>query len=112
GQWLRHDVLALAGPGHADRLLLYDFIVEELRARVAACPHRLGPLYRALKERRDALLAFAGGVGGERGRAAAALGGGAGGARGGGRRGGGRRRRRRGTNSADGTSRHAGRSMP
>src|SRR5262245_4871378 len=74
GQWLRHDVLALAGPGHADRLLLYDFIVEELRARVAACPHRLGPLYRTLKERRDELLAFAGGLDEELGRMAAAWG--------------------------------------
>src|SRR5262249_47055150 len=39
GEWLRHDVLAVAGPCHADRLALYDFIADELRARVAACPH-------------------------------------------------------------------------
>src|SRR5262249_12445972 len=59
GEWLRHDVLALAGPGHADRLVLYDFILTELRVRVPACAHRLGPIYRLLRNRRDGLLAFA-----------------------------------------------------
>jgi hypothetical protein len=59
GEWLRHDVLAVAGPCHADRLVLYDFITAELRARVPACPHRLGPIYRRLTNRRDDLLAFA-----------------------------------------------------
>ena len=59
GDWLRHDVLALAGPCHADRRMLYDFILAELRARVPACPHRLGPIYRLLKNRRDDLLGFA-----------------------------------------------------
>ena len=59
GDWLRHDVLALAGPCHADRRVLYDFILAELRARVPACPHRLGPIYRLLKNRRDDLLGFA-----------------------------------------------------
>jgi hypothetical protein len=57
--WLRHDVLAVAGPGPADRRVLYDFITEELGARVGACPHRLGPIYRMLASRRDDLLAFA-----------------------------------------------------
>ena len=37
GDWLRYDVLALAGPCHADRLVLYDFILAELQARVPAC---------------------------------------------------------------------------
>jgi hypothetical protein len=59
GDWLRHDVLALAGPCHADRLVLCDFILAELQARVPACAHRLGPIYRLLKNRRDDLLAFA-----------------------------------------------------
>jgi hypothetical protein len=57
--WLRHDVLAVAGPGHADRGVLYDFILAELRVRVPLCPHRLSPIYRTLKTRRDDLLAFA-----------------------------------------------------
>jgi hypothetical protein len=59
GEWLRHDVLAVAGPCHAERCALYDFVLEELRARVPSCPHRLGPIYRLLKNRRDDLLAFA-----------------------------------------------------
>jgi len=57
--WLRHDVLAVAGPAHADRCALYDFILAELRTRVPSCPHRLNPIYRTLKNRRDDLLAFA-----------------------------------------------------
>src|SRR5436190_252851 len=51
GEWLRYDVLPVAGPGHADRCALYDFVLEELRARVPSCPHRLGPIYRLLKNR-------------------------------------------------------------
>ncbi|CAN5889792.1 hypothetical protein BH23PLA1_BH23PLA1_41950 [soil metagenome] len=56
--WLRHDVLAVAGPCHADRRLLYDFIVAELKSRASRCPHRLGPICRQLENRRDELLAF------------------------------------------------------
>jgi hypothetical protein len=59
GEWLRHDVLAVAGPCYADRLVLYDFIVGELEARVASCRHRLGPIAGLLKGRREGLLAFA-----------------------------------------------------
>ncbi len=72
GKWLRQDVLALAGPGSADRLVLYDFIVGELRTRVASCPHRLGPLCRLLKNRRDDLLGFARALEEELGRMAMA----------------------------------------
>ncbi len=57
--WLRHDVLAVAGPCHADRRLLYDFIVAELQSRASRCPHRLGPICRRLENQRDNLLAFA-----------------------------------------------------
>ncbi len=32
-RWLRHDVLALAGPVLATRQMLFDFIVEELARR-------------------------------------------------------------------------------
>jgi hypothetical protein len=59
GRWLRRDVLAVAGPCYADRSVLYDFILEELRARVPKCSHRLSPIYRVLKSHRDELLAFA-----------------------------------------------------
>jgi hypothetical protein len=72
GEWLRHDVLALAGPGHADRRVLYDFILGELRARAASCPHRLGPICRRLANRRDDLLGFARSLDEELGRMAAA----------------------------------------
>jgi hypothetical protein len=74
GEWLRQDVLALAGPGYADRLVLYDFILGELRPRVASCPHRLDPLYRLLKNRRDDLLSFARSLDEELGRMAMAWG--------------------------------------
>jgi hypothetical protein len=57
--WLRHDVLAVAGPGYADRRALYDFVVAELKGRVSLCPHRLGPVCRQLENQRDDLLAFA-----------------------------------------------------
>jgi hypothetical protein len=52
--------------------VLYDFIVDELRTRVASCAHRLGPLYRLLKNRRDDLLGFARALDEERGRMAMA----------------------------------------
>jgi len=57
--WLRGDVLALAGPDHASRRELFDFIVAELRAREPLCPHRIGPVVRALDNQREDLLAFA-----------------------------------------------------
>lgn len=58
-RWLRDDVLALAGPTHADRCALYDFIVTELQARVPQAPPLLGPLVTYLKGQRDDVLAFA-----------------------------------------------------
>jgi hypothetical protein len=57
--WLRHDILAVAGPCHAERRALYDFVIAELRARVPAGPHCLGRLCTYLADRRDAVLAFA-----------------------------------------------------
>jgi len=57
--WLRHDILAVAGPCHAERLTLYNFVVAELRARAPLCPHRLGPVCTYLAHQRDAVLAFA-----------------------------------------------------
>jgi hypothetical protein len=56
--WWRQDVVALAGPDHATRCWLHDWIVDELRARE--------PLHQAIKKVRqlleshtDELLAFA-----------------------------------------------------
>jgi hypothetical protein len=57
--WLRGDVLALAGPDHATRRELFDFLIAELRMREPLCPHRIGPVVRALANQRDDLLAFA-----------------------------------------------------
>ena len=57
--WLREDVLSLAGPDHATRRELFDFIVAELRCRQPLCPHRIKPVVRALANQRDDLLAFA-----------------------------------------------------
>jgi hypothetical protein len=58
-RWLHFDVLALAGPPHADRLALYDFVLAELKARVPQAPTLLGRLVTYLKGQRNDLLAFA-----------------------------------------------------
>jgi hypothetical protein len=58
-RWLRDDILPVAGPSYADRCLLYDFIVTELRARASLSPQQLKPLCRTLEHERDDVLAFA-----------------------------------------------------
>ena len=60
--WLREDVLSLAGPDHATRRELFDFIVVELQSRESLCSHRIRPVVRALANQRDDLLAFAAGL--------------------------------------------------
>src|SRR3954452_5056630 len=59
-QWLRHDVLALAGPDLATRRELFNFIVAELMAREREDPRRIRPVRAALQNQRDDVLAFAG----------------------------------------------------
>ena len=59
GHWLHYDVLGLAGPEHADRLAVYDFIVAELTVRIPLAPKDLGKLVTYLKGQRDDLLKFA-----------------------------------------------------
>ena len=59
-QWLRHDVLALAGPALATRQMLFDFLVEELARREPENARRIRPVRVALQNQRDTLLAFAG----------------------------------------------------
>ncbi len=59
-QWLRHDVLALAGPALATRQELFDFLVEELARREHEDVRRIRPVRVALQNQRDDLLAFAG----------------------------------------------------
>jgi len=58
--WLTHDILALAGPVLAERQVLFDFIVAELRHREHLDPPRIRPVRTALEKQRDDLLAFAG----------------------------------------------------
>ncbi len=57
--WLRRDILSLAGADYATRRELYDFVVTELRARQPLCPHRIAPVVIALTNQGDDLLAFA-----------------------------------------------------
>jgi len=59
-QWLRHDVLALAGPALATRQALFNFLVEELARREPGDARRIRPVRVALQNQRDDLLAFAG----------------------------------------------------
>jgi hypothetical protein len=48
-EWLRRDqIVSLTGPEHATRCGLYDFVVAELRLGEPLCPHRIGPVVRAL----------------------------------------------------------------
>jgi hypothetical protein len=58
-RWLHHEVFAVSGLPYADRCALFDFILSELQARQALCPHRLGPVCSLLSNHRDQLLAFA-----------------------------------------------------
>ena len=57
--WLRHDVLAVAGPCYAERCRLYDFIVAELQDRVPQAGQPLQKAVTTLANHRAELLAFA-----------------------------------------------------
>jgi hypothetical protein len=61
--WVKDDILSLAGPDLATRRELFDFVIAELAAREHLCPHRVGPVRGALEGQRDDLLAFAGVLG-------------------------------------------------
>jgi len=58
-EWLRCDVLAVAGPNVECRRALYDFIVAELRPRLERAGASLKPILSLLDKHRDDLLAFA-----------------------------------------------------
>ncbi len=58
--WMKNDVLSLAGPDLDSRRDLFDFVVEELHRREELCPHRLKPVRGMLQRHRDNLLAFVG----------------------------------------------------
>lgn len=57
--WMREDVLAIAGGALPERRELYDFILGELARLEPECPHRIRPLRTMLESGRDTLLAFA-----------------------------------------------------
>ena len=57
---MSHDVLELAGPSLAVRQELFDFIVEELKARERKQHPAIRKLRKALHNQRDQLLGFAG----------------------------------------------------
>jgi hypothetical protein len=56
--WMRLDILPAAGPTRVVRGELFDFVVDQLDQRQPLCPHRIGPVCRALRQQRDNLLAF------------------------------------------------------
>jgi hypothetical protein len=57
--WLRQDILALAGPAYATRRELLDFVVAQLQQRETQCPHRIRPVRVMLVNQGPNLLAFA-----------------------------------------------------
>lgn len=57
--WLRHDILAVAGPCYEERCRLYDFVVAELQQRVPQAGKPLKKAVTTLANHRDELLAFA-----------------------------------------------------
>ena len=57
--WLRQDILAVRGPDYANRLVLYNGLVDELRLREPRCPPKIRPVRCLLENQRDHLLAFA-----------------------------------------------------
>ena len=62
-QWLREDVLSLAGPDHAIRVTSCSASSSpNSSSRQSLCSHRIGPVVRALANQRDDLLAFAAGL--------------------------------------------------
>jgi hypothetical protein len=58
--WMKQDILSLAGPDRKIRGELYDFVVAELRKLQALSARRIGAVVTMLQRNRDDLLAFAG----------------------------------------------------
>jgi hypothetical protein len=57
-QWLREDILAVAGADSSGRAELYDFVVAEWGQRVPLCDQHLRPIWTFLQKKRTELLAF------------------------------------------------------
>jgi len=58
-EWMREDILCLAGPDYSTRKELYSFVLAQLAALEPLCEHRIRPVRRSLENQRDDLLAFA-----------------------------------------------------
>ena len=58
--WVKNDILSLAGPSLSVRRELLDYIIAELRTREELNSYRIRPVRRMLENQRDNLLAFAG----------------------------------------------------
>lgn len=56
--WMRDDVLSLAGPDLESRRELFDFIVEEIEKREDQFLYKIRPVRIGLKNQRDVLLGF------------------------------------------------------
>jgi hypothetical protein len=56
--WLRQDILAVAGPDYQSRRELLDFVVAELHQREPLCAHRIGPVRSLLVNQGADLLAI------------------------------------------------------
>ena len=57
--WLQEDILAVVGPDLSTRETLFNWIVEELRAREKQLSHRITPVRSRLENGREEFLAFA-----------------------------------------------------
>jgi len=58
--WMRDDILSLAGDNLETRRQLYGFIVEELSKLKPLCSYRIAPVLKMLENSRENLLAFVG----------------------------------------------------
>lgn len=56
--WMREDVLSLAGPDIKIRRELFDFIVEEIEKQEAIFSYKIRPVRISLQNQRDILLGF------------------------------------------------------
>ena len=72
--WLHDDIWPVAGPSYETRCELFDFVLDELRSRVAEAGSPLRKVCTTLKNHRDDLLAFAKELDGELAELAATFG--------------------------------------
>jgi hypothetical protein len=56
--WLKNDILSLVGPSYAERKELLQFVVQQLIAREALCPHKIQPVHTYLENHSNNLLEF------------------------------------------------------